>query len=1201
MGLIRLPKIALFLVLAAPAFAQSEPEGSGVEPTEAVQPDATAEPAAADDAAPAEEEAADAEADAAETTAPAAASNTATTPRPDGLIPPPALPEQQRGAFSQFEEALRLYEAEIADYQRTIQEIVQVEYSRERERRLAFYNDNIELLRIEERERRDEAIADFERFLERFPNHPDYSADVLFRLAELHYEKSVDEYNQADANFELALERYELGIEPDRPETPEKDFRNTISLFRRLIANYPDYRQLDGAFYLTGICYEQMDEYELGLQAYQELVTRYPESDFAQEGYLRIGEFYFEEAAFVEAREAYDSALRYGESRWYDKILFKLGWANYLLGEYDPAIQQFTMLLEYYEQKEESAAALEEEALQYFAFSISEEDWDLDAERDPDFLMPRVMNYLGEDRGYTGKVLDRLAGILLEDQRFEYSVEINRHAIARFECDPANLDRALQIVEALGQMRAFDEARAMQRELSTQFGPGSEWYSCMERLGETDAITQAERVVRDNLVETAARYYNDAQELREEALAMGDDGLLAESKEQFSFAANIYADFIEQYPDDELTYEMSMYHGQALLFAARYEEAAAQFGVVRDSPLDDQFQELAAALSIQSYEYALQEAIDSFELEGRAWPAYSGVNEYVAEAEPDEDPEAPRSAPTVAEPVPELSLAWAAAIDRYLAMGLNSEDDPRTAFRYGFQVGKLFYDYKNYDAAEERFLIVLDRCDPQAPESGYAAGFMLNIYQQRRDSDAVVAFREALGSRYSACIDPETRTVLAADVRMMVGGIIAQSAEELFEAGQFEEAAEEYARLAAEYADNEEFAPVGLFNSGLIYEQQLRKYEDAIVQFDRLIAEYPDSDYVDDAHVRIAVNAKRFFDFDRAIDEFLILDGIGFSDPDLVEHPILDAALLMESVGRKREAAEAYLDWARSHPNDERAASAMFTAATLYDDMGDHRTMRTIFEDFRDDYGRSMSDLIDIDAAVIDSYYRTAVAYEEDGDTRDANRAYDNIVSEFSLRLPESIAAKYAAAKVIYDRAMGSFANWNNIELGESVREQQEGLQDRRDGLEPLVLEFREVVDFGSAEWTVCAFYMEGRVFQVMADLLYALPLPDFGGDFDAEDAYVLMVEDFAQQYEDQAIAAWEVAYPIMQQLGVTNQCTVDMTAQLNRYRGAQYPVFRTAIEYEETQIFSPPGFRVPPTPEAPPAGMIVPADSADPFGGVDP
>lgn len=1164
--------------LAATAHAQDDDTDS---PSTDAAPEAAAGEAT-------DGEAADGEATPAATppTGPAAAGEDAEP----GLLPPPSLPEDRRAAFSGYEEALRLYEAEMADYGETIRQVVEVEYRRERERRLAFYNTNIDEKRIEERARRADAIVAFERFLERFPNHPEYTPDVLFRLAELHYEKAVDDYNQADAGYQLALERFEMGIDPDEPQEPRKDFRSTIDLFRRLVAEFPEYRQIDGAYYLMGICYDQMGEWDLAFASFETLVLNYEDSAFAQESWLRLGEYRFEEASFESARTAYERALAYGESNWLDKILFKLGWSNYLLSEFDAGITYFDQLLQYYLESEETAAALQEEALQYFAISVAEEDWNLDGERDADFVMPRVQTYLGADYDYTGDVLDRLAGILMENQRFEYVIDVSRHAIDRFECDPANLDRALQIVEALTQLREFDQALAMQRDLATRFGPGSEWYSCMERLGEMDAVAQAEQVVKDNLVETAARYYTAAQETRTEALYEDDPVLLMQSQEEFSFAANIYGDFLEQYPDDPLAYEMRMYFAQALLFAARYEEAAEQFGQVRDSLLSDEFIEIAAALAIQSYEYALEERIDSYELEGRAWPAYDGDNQWVAPEPIEPDPDEPREIEVVEDPIPDVSLAWAAAIDRYLELGLNSEDDPRTAFRYGFQVGKLYYDHQHYAAAEERFLIVLDRCDPEAPESGYAAGFLLNSYQARGDDAAVGTFEEALNGRYARCIDGDTLAVLRDDVHRIGGGILARSAEELFDAGDYQGAAEEYARLALEYAENAEFAPIGLFNSGLIYEQQLQRYEDAIEQFDLLLERYPESDFADDAHVRIAVNAKRFFDFDRAIEEFQYLDEIGFSDPELVEFPILDAALLMESVGRKREAAQAYLDWARDNPYQDRAPALMFTAAALYDDLGDHREMRRVFEEFRREYGRTSSELIDIDAAVINTYFRSAQAYEEEGEFRRARDEYDDLLAEFSLRLPDAIEAKFPAAKVVYDRAVELFDEWDEIQLGDTVEEQQEGLQERIEGLEPLALEFRAVTDYGSAEWTACAYWMEGRVFQVMADLLVSLPMPDFGGDWDAEDAYLNMVEGFAEQYENQSIAAWEVAYPLMQQLGVTNQCTVDMTAQLNRYRGAQYPVFRTAIEHVEAEIFSPPGFVAPPEPEVEPE-LEAPAD----------
>ena len=1164
----RLFFVAASLGLAVPAAAQNQDPPSEPLFDEAAENDAAQDDAVADDSGESTAGTEPDQAGAVEDPAPAAEADDG------GLQPAEGMPEEQRAAFERYEAAVLDYEAEMQDYRSSVVEVVELEYRRERERRLEFYNENIEVLRVEERERRLEAIADFEQFLDRFPNHPAYSPDVLFRLAELHYEKAVDEFNQQDASFELALERFELGIDPDPPPEPAKDFSTSIRLFRRLIAQFPEYRQIDGAYYLMSICHVQMDEIDEAFDGLETLVAEYPESEFAQESYLRLGEFHFDAAEFELALVAYEQALGYGESNWYDKILFKLGWSTYLLNDYNEAISYFTDLLGWYSRDEaEGFAALKEESLQYLAIALAEEDWDLDGDTDPAFVMPRVNSYLGEDLEYTSEVLDRLAGILMENTRYEFAVEVNEHAMNRFECDPRNIDRAVQIIEAHSQLRAFDLALAMQRDLTTQFGPDSEWYACMERLGEVDAVAKAEEVVKENLIETAARYYLQADQTMSEALAADDPALLDQAAEEFSFAANIYGDFLEQYPDDPLAYEMGMYYAQSLLYARRYQEAAAAFASVRDSLRSEDFRELAAALTVQSYEYALDEEISAFALEGRAWPAYTGPNEWIPPEDPEDEEtsDEPRELPG-AEEIPPLSQAWAAAITAYLEMGLTSEDDPSIRGRYQYQLAKLLYDYGHLAEAREGFMAVLDGCDTNLPETGFAAAFVMMTY--RDDAAAALAFEPVLRT-YQQCIDPETFATLLVDLDRINMGAIAALAEALVAEGRYEEAAVEYARLSDEYRDNREMAPLGLWNSGLIYEQQLRRYERAMAQFEALILEFPESEYVDDAHVRIAVNAKRFFDFDRAIEEFLILDEMGFSDEELVEHPILDAALLMESMGRKADAAEAFLEFASENPNDGRAASAMFSAGVLYDDLDDHRAMRRVFEDFRAQYGNSAStDLINIDVAVIDSYYRTAVAYEEAEDGRNAKRNYDALLEEYALRLPgpgvENVLAHYAAARVIYERATESFEDWDLIEMGEEVEEQQQALTERIQGIEPVVLEFRAVADYNSAEWTTCAYYMEGRVFQAMADLLYDLPIPDFGDSWEAEDEYVLMVEEFASQYEDQAVAAWEVAYPLMQQLGVTNQCTIDMTAQLNRYRGADYPVFREALDYEEHRVFSP-------------------------------
>ena len=463
-------------------------------------------------------------------------------------------------------------------------------------------------------------------------------------------------------------------------------------------------------------------------------------------------------------------------------------------------------------------------------------------------------------------------------------------------------------------------------------------------------------------------------------------------------------------------------------------------------------------------------------------------------------------------------------------------------------------------------------------ESGFAAIFLIESYRVVEDFENM-EFWANEAQRRTDCItfeDPEIFEVFEAELERFRMGAVAANAEALVEAGDYEGAAQEYVRLANEYSE-EEFAPLGLFNAGLIYEQNLQRFELAMRQFERLIQDYPESEWVDDSLVRIAVNSKKFFDFDRAIETFRTLHEIGYSDPERVEHPIIDAAELLEYSQRYEEAADAYMTFVEEHPDDNRAPAVMFKAAELLGESGDERGMINMFADFRSEYGNAVSDLIDIDAAVINSLYRTAEYYQERGEIRDANRYYDEILEEFAVRQPEDINSRYAAAGVIYARAINVFDEWDEIELGESVREQTAGLESRRAGMEGVVLAFDPVIEYGSADWTVCASFQQGRVFQVMADLLYNLPVPDFNGDIDAEDEYILMVEDFATQYEDLAIEQWEtISYPLMQNLGVINDCTIDTTRQLNRYRGAQYPLYKEEIRHTQDLLFSPQIFNIP-------------------------
>lgn len=1116
---------------------------------------------------------------------------------------PPGTPVDQ-AALDAYRDALKAYESEIQDYRDTVQSIAERAYRTRRSEIDDHYQSQIDDLRVEERRERNEAIEEFEAFLGRYPTHPEYTPDVLFRLAELYYEKTEDDYRRTDEEYARMEREYDLGLRAELPPPPDKDFTETIELFERLVAEFPDYRFIDGAYYLLGISYLQMDRSDEALESFHTLVQLYPNSDFAQETWLRIGEYYFDGAEFELARSAYMRAAEYGDSVWYDKTLFKLGWSNYLLQDFDRALARFEQLLDYYEEKgDRSQQAVREETLQYYAISIAEDDWDLDGQVDDDFVLPRIEHYLSEEKPYTKDVLDRLAETLFDRTRYEPSIEVNEYIIGRYPLDPKNPRRHDKIITAYARLNDLDKALAEGRRFTELYGQGTDWYYEQQRLGNLEEIAFAEEVARDMLVQTANRVYVAAeQKMREGALA-GDEAMMAEARAMYQNAASIYQEFLDAYPNDPQAYKVRMYLAQSYFYSRDYAAAGRQFSLVRDSQLSTEFAEIAGSFAIVAFERALREEIDAGRLEARAWPAYKSEGPTMPEEADEESSEQARENPA-GDPIPELSLQWVDAIDGYVKRDLNPEDDPTRQGQYAFNAAQLFFNYAHYEQAAERFSQIMTKyCGQEV--TGFAAALMLESYKAMGAFDQVEYWAEEIKNRDECVSVPDDlMAALERDIDRFRIGAVAGQAESLYSQGRYREAAQEYIRLTNQYPDSE-FAPLGVFNAGLIYEQDLKEYELAMRQFERLIDEFPESEYVDQALVRIAVNAKRFFDFDKAISTLLLLHDRHFSDASLIEHPLFDAALWMQYSQQYERAAETYAQFTRENPRSPYAPLTLYRAGKMYLAANQPQKAFDYFEQYRRRYGDVSNQFIDADYAVLDTLVDELDYAKESGSARQIDAAERRLFSEFAARKPREPEILYAVAERVYRQAEEAYDEWDKIELTDDPQQQRRAIEQRRDGIQAVIDEFEEVIGYGSQEWTVCAYYMKGRVYQRMADVIARAPVPDFSTMFsspdqqaDAEDEYLNLVESIAVQFEDKAIENWaDIAVPVMREAGIVNECTEATMRNLNRYRGDEFPVYREEMRKNQYELFSPQVFSVPLEEAAPEAEMSIEKTDLDENG----
>ena len=335
-------------------------------------------------------------------------------------------------AYKAYLQAAERYNKELSSYRIDLRHAMMTEYQNRLSSVDSNYAERIATLRTEEASMREDVIERMEHFLRRYgETHPN-AADILYRLAKLHYEKADDAYlSSTDGSMEYP------------------DFSITLDYIRRLQTNFPQYEQMDGVLYLKGYCLSQMGKEEEARDTFMTLSNAYPDSSRRAEVLTRIGEYYFSksqdailglggEIMWDEALKYYTEAVEIGQdSSVYDRALYRKAWTEYYTEDYDSMIKDFIALVGYADNVS-NGSALRSEAIDFMAAALAEEDWDLsdNVAVDPDFGMKRFRKYLNSGAPFESEVMRKFADTLMEQTRYEHAAEAYEEYINRGTCSP---------------------------------------------------------------------------------------------------------------------------------------------------------------------------------------------------------------------------------------------------------------------------------------------------------------------------------------------------------------------------------------------------------------------------------------------------------------------------------------------------------------------------------------------------------------------------------------------------------------------------------------------------------------------------------------------------------------------------------------------------------------------------------------------
>jgi len=1126
-------------------------------------------------------------------------------------LPAPSDADREfRDELQEFRRVYDRYSEGIRDYQETVDSIVDAKYKELKAQITEEYDRRADQLKAVERKRRSKAIERFETFLERHPDRPVYTPDAMYRLAELYFEKANDEYLQADERYQKEMERYQKGRRPSPPESPEKDFSKTIETFSKLVREWPEYRLLDGAYYLLAYCHEQMGNTRKARDLFAELVVERPESEFVPEAWLRIGEYHFDRSDDPKeielARYAYRQSMKYEQSQYFDKALYKLAWSNYRLDDFDSAIRNFEQLVEWRDDTgDTSGSVLRREAIKYMAISLAEEDWDLDRNVDEGFVMPRVKKYLGEDQPYERKVLEQLVGYLFDHTRHDRAAKVVRYTLDQYPNHPDNPHLHKELIKALMRPpQDLEQAFEERRRLISLYGPDSDWYAYQKKQGNEEAVDYGQQLIRDNLIQAATWYHEKAQKLKEKARAEQDEELLTDSRKMYRKAANGYERFLQRYPDDKDIYRWNFFYADTLYYAGEYEKAYQQYRVVRELDIsDNKFQADAAFNAVKALEFQIKEKVDNGELPASIVPE-SGREEARKAAENQEERQeedgeeasdeerAEQKEPTIEKKsIPKIVKRYVTAMDRYVILRLNYDNRPKLTPKFAFNAGKVFYDYNQYDTARERFEWIVDNY-PEREEAYLAGSLIIETYRQEENYDKMKVW----AGRLSDVLTGEQKAEIQEEVREYELGAMFKSAEELFDQEKYDKAATEYKRLIDEEPDHEN-APRALNNAAVAYEK-LKKYESALKLYKRMVRDYPESPLAGYALYRVAVNSERFFEFDDAASNYMKfyvaygggasprdVEALGFDlrsdesymefyeasgggDTDTIEEmsfdvedkqpkALLSAGVLSNNLQRYERAARLFEMFVERYPDHEQAADVQWQAIEAWRKAGDTRAMIDAIEYYKQEYPEN-------DAKVLEGMMRIAENYEERGQEDRAADQYRAIIDRFESRdLEPGSDAAYFAAKSQFRLAERKFEEWTKIKIEGDLENQKKQLKKKIEEQKKVANVYKEVWKFKNLEYTLASGYRVGSLFEEFAITLYDAPCPGESGT-KMNMKCRRMFEKEARPLENKAIERWEMTIEKARESKIVNEWTKKTLKGLNKYKPEEYPLYKESRTAEQ-------------------------------------
>jgi tetratricopeptide (TPR) repeat protein len=1056
--------------------------------------------------------------------------------------------------------------------------------------------------------KRDEAIEGFKRLIPKLQEGSHRKADMLYRLAELYWEKSKFLYQQemtrfleAEKAYDAATSRGEKLEAPKQEHAESERYRaETMRIYEELLGNYADWQQRDEILFYLGYNLQELGKRDDAVKRYLQLIEEFPQSQFVPDTYIQLGNHFFDGNKLKEARAYYEKARASKVPKIQAYAIYKLAWCDYNGGAYEEGLAKLHEVVDYAESRGEELGDLKTESLNDLTLFYVKLD-------QPAQGIAYFKKKAPEKR--QTRLISKMAAGLAGAGHYDSAIKTYRILIDDAPMGPGAPEFQQSIVRCYEDLRQRNQVRVEMKRMVELYRPGAQWWQA--NAGEKSVLRNAFSVTEEAMRVMVTDYHQEAQKTRQ--------------VETYRLARDIYKQYVDAFASSEdpefiadSAFNMRFFYAEILWALEEWEAAAAEYDRVvafkipeRDSAREvsnEQYRKNASFAAIMAYDKLVK--IERGQLTKSDLKDGQKVDENKSKGQVEKKGRLTKKDTDQAEePLTRFEERLVAACDTYNRLFPDNPDE--IDLRY--QAALIVYDRHRYMEAAQRFGEIINKF-PAERRSRDAADLTMYVLESREEwLELNKLSRQFLGNEKLIKPSPEFATRVA---RVVEGSQYKWIHEIVYQKEKNPaKAAELFLDFVKEFpkSDNADRA----LTSAMVIFQEAKQIDRGVSAGERVLADHPNSMFEHQVRYNLARSYEKLAEFRKAAGMYgsfvenydaamraadarkakqakaapkkgkdtkkESMSGDAPSADEAraqkdeerrkllaeaekwVPDALFNAGLWWEGVGESDKAITAYRSYIARFKDRPDVPQLAYNIALVHEKDGKLGEAARAFDSFSETYAR---DSRTGGGQVYLARYRQLIAYRKQKDTRNTERVQGELIRGWARLSAQDKQKPELLNAYGHARFLALEDDWQKyVEIKfKRVSTIRRDLASKQQAIQRLEKAYTDVATIGSGEWTLAAVTRIGLAYADFARNILESPDPS-GLDEDQRTMYRAELENLALPLEDKSTEALEKALAKAYELSLYNEWTMAAQEQVNRFRPGSYAQVRQ-VPYRGSEFF---------------------------------